>query len=98
MACPGCPEPSTAGRTLVTSEEILRQVRPCDVCIILDKDISEKDCSYCAVCEAWICRNDENDIVRRTRAFSAKLANKMAEKMKAMAARGKIQGDSIEIK
>lgn len=32
-----------------------QQQRMCDVCRLLDFDTTNKFCTYCAMCDAWIC-------------------------------------------
>ena len=39
---------------------ILRALRACDVCRLLDFDVSQKLCTYCGMCDAWICEQDSN--------------------------------------
>ena len=31
----------------------------CDVCRLLDGDLSEKPCGYCEMCDSWICERDK---------------------------------------
>ena len=40
----------------------------CTVCRILDHDCALKLCSYCPLCDAWICAADNNRWDRRLRA------------------------------
>jgi hypothetical protein len=47
---------------------ITRQSRACDVCRILDFDVSQKICGYCSLCDAWICQDDQNRWDRRIKA------------------------------
>jgi hypothetical protein len=44
--------------------------RICDVCLLLDGDTSEKECEYCRLCGAWICKACLPDFVRRVRAMA----------------------------
>jgi hypothetical protein len=50
---------------------------PCGVCSRLDGDDTEKDCTYCGFCGAWLCEKDKLDMVRRAKAFGQKLAEKI---------------------
>lgn len=43
----------------------LSQSRVCDVCRLLDSDISKKICGYCSLCDAWICSGDQYKWGRR---------------------------------
>lgn len=47
---------------------ITHQQRMCDVCRLLDYDTDSKQCSYCSLCDAWICEKDSNNWVRRIKA------------------------------
>ena len=40
----------------------------CDVCRLLDFNTEEKLCSYCAMCDAWICEKCSSDWIRRIKA------------------------------
>lgn len=35
-----------------------REVRACDVHILVDGDYTLRDCGWCPICEAWICDED----------------------------------------
>ena len=35
-----------------------KSLNVCDVCRLLDNDLSLKICSFCQFCSAWICEND----------------------------------------
>lgn len=39
--------------------------RPCDVCLILDGDQSNKRCFYCSLCDKYICDACRPNLVRR---------------------------------
>lgn len=41
----------------------------CEVCRLLDGDVQQKPCQYCAGCQAWICAADIRNIGRRARAM-----------------------------
>jgi len=43
-------------------------LRSCDVCRLLDGDLSYKLCQYCALCDAWICDTDKSRWERRLKA------------------------------
>lgn len=47
---------------------ISQQFRMCDVCRLLDFDVSSKECGYCSLCDAWICQADSNKWIRRLKA------------------------------
>jgi len=47
---------------------ITLQNRMCDVCRLLDYDTEKKLCSYCSLCDAWICEADSNKWGRRIKA------------------------------
>lgn len=40
----------------------------CDVCRLLDGDLSQKLCLWCGNCKAWICEDDIDNWIRRARA------------------------------
>jgi hypothetical protein len=44
-------------------------VAVCDVCRLLDNDLTFKYCFYCGLCDSWICEKDNNDWWRRAQAF-----------------------------
>jgi hypothetical protein len=44
------------------------QLVVCSICRILDYDCTPKLCSYCPLCDAWICAADNNRWDRRLRA------------------------------
>lgn len=44
------------------------QVRACDVCRLVDYDVAPKPCTYCPMCDAWICEADNNKWGRRIKA------------------------------
>jgi hypothetical protein len=50
---------------------------PCTVCGLLDNDYRNKDCSYCQFCDAWMCRTDFGDLVRRAVAMYKRKKNKL---------------------
>lgn len=41
---------------------------PCRVCGLLDRDFSLKKSDYCEFCKAYICKDDQTNILRRARA------------------------------
>lgn len=41
----------------------------CDVCRLVDGDLSLKYCYYCSLCDSWICERDNNNWWRRGKAF-----------------------------
>jgi len=47
---------------------ITQQFRICDVCRLLDFDVAHKLCSYCSMCDAWICSDDLPKWARRIKA------------------------------
>lgn len=44
------------------------QFRICDVCRLCDWDTTEKLCTFCPLCDAWICSEDANRWGRRLKA------------------------------
>ncbi len=50
------------------------EMRPCDVCTLLDDDATPKSCVYCPSCDAWMCAADKSDWVRRARSAAIKAA------------------------
>jgi hypothetical protein len=44
------------------------EVRMCDVCRLLDFDTTSKQCSYCGLCDAWICQSCNPQWGRRLKA------------------------------
>jgi hypothetical protein len=38
----------------------------CDVCRLVDGDLSVKLCDWCQSCKAWICQKDWNNWPRRS--------------------------------
>ena len=53
------------------------QLKPCAVCGLLDNDFREKLCSYCPLCDAWICKADIPDLVRRAVAMYKRKKKKL---------------------
>lgn len=49
---------------------VVYQLHECDVCRLVDKDTSQKDCTYCTICKAWICRTCHDDVWRRGQAVA----------------------------
>jgi hypothetical protein len=41
----------------------------CEVCKLLDNDLREKACQFCARCQAWICSECWNNYLRRAKAM-----------------------------
>ena len=37
----------------------------CDVCRLIDGDVSPKWCAYCSLCDSWVCVDDQNRAGRR---------------------------------
>lgn len=48
---------------------IVQESHTCDVCRLVDGDMTPKNCSYCGLCDSWICPEDQNRWDRRARAF-----------------------------
>lgn len=40
----------------------------CDVCRLIDGDVSPKWCAYCSLCDAWVCVDDQSRPGRRLHA------------------------------
>jgi hypothetical protein len=60
------------------------QIQVCDVCKLLDNDLTLKECYYCGTCKAWICRSDQTALGRRARAMiKRKIGCKTCGKKKA---------------
>lgn len=51
----------------------IKMVVACEVCIRVDDDCSEKECEYCHVCQAFICKPCETKVIKRTWAAIKKL-------------------------
>jgi hypothetical protein len=49
-----------------------RELKVCEVCRLLDNDTRPKPCSYCPICNAWICDADLLRLDRRARAAIVK--------------------------
>lgn len=49
------------------------QLRACDCCARLDGDVSLKKCTFCSICNAWLCEKDRLDFVRRAKAFGQRV-------------------------
>jgi hypothetical protein len=45
----------------------------CDVCRLVDGDSTEKDCTYCNRCKAWLCVADKKSGIRRSLAALKRL-------------------------
>jgi len=41
------------------------QIHICDVCRLLDYDVTKKLCGYCGMCDAFICEEDQSKWTRR---------------------------------
>jgi len=50
----------------------------CDVCRLLDFDLSVKLCFYCPACDAWICQADSENWARRGRAAALGLVERFS--------------------
>lgn len=46
-----------------------QQTRMCDVCRLVDFDVSNKLCGYCPLCDAWICSGCKNNWPKRFKAM-----------------------------
>jgi hypothetical protein len=55
-------------------------LRECAVCGLLDNDYRIKVCSYCSLCDAWICKQDVGDLVRRAVAVYKRKKGKLWSK------------------
>jgi hypothetical protein len=51
-----------------------QRIAPCDVCRILDFNVQQKNCTYCSLCDAWIC---DADLSRWDRRFRAAVKRKL---------------------
>lgn len=52
------------------------QLHICDVCKLIDKDETLKFCTFCPVCNAWICTKDRNRLDRRAQAMALRAIGK----------------------
>jgi len=48
----------------------------CDVCRLIDGDLTRKSVTYCGFCKAWMCEKCRKDPIRRARAVLAKVTAK----------------------
>lgn len=62
--------------------ELVFVMHVCDVCMLIDKDLTAKECTYCERCDAHICREDINRWDRRAAAMTKRATLKAALKMK----------------
>lgn len=44
---------------------VITPPRVCDVCRLLDGDVTLKQCGFCGLCSAWICASDRKNLTRR---------------------------------
>jgi hypothetical protein len=51
--------------------------RHCDVCYLLDGDMSSKDTKYCSLCDAFMCEPCRKNYWRRTGAAVARKVRKV---------------------
>jgi hypothetical protein len=42
--------------------------KTCDVCRLLEDDLTDKLCTYCGLCDSWICKDCQPRWDRRARA------------------------------
>lgn len=63
----------------ITSSQPANERRICDVCRLVDGDMSLKEGFFCPLCDSWICFNDQwrfdrraNAAIRRKFEFSYK--------------------------
>lgn len=47
----------------------------CDVCKLLDNDETLKECEWCELCKAWICKRDIKNNYRRSLAMLKRKLN-----------------------
>ena len=55
MSCTGCGNNSNV-------------LMPCRVCELIDNDSTPKRVKYCNLCGAYICKDDETNVLRRAKA------------------------------
>lgn len=48
----------------------MEQLTVCTVCSLLDNDLTFKHCTYCKLCNAWLCDKDIKDLKRRAKAMA----------------------------
>lgn len=46
------------------------EMRVCDVCRVVDGDVTPKECFYCGFCKAWICDNCKWHLPKRAKAMT----------------------------
>jgi hypothetical protein len=46
------------------------ETRPCDVCRLVDGDVTPKQVEWCNFCKAWLCDNDKWNLPRRAKAMT----------------------------
>jgi hypothetical protein len=46
------------------------ETRPCDVCRLVDGDVTPKKCFYCSFCKAWLCDNCKWHLPKRGKAMT----------------------------
>jgi hypothetical protein len=51
----------------------MEKLTVCTVCSSLDQDLELKHCTYCKLCQAWICDKDKNNWTRRRKAMAKKM-------------------------
>ena len=49
-----------------------RATTVCDVCRLLDGNLQQKPCTWCGLCQSWICDADLQNWPRRGRAAAIK--------------------------
>lgn len=42
---------------------------PCKVCELIDKNMIPKDCQWCELCSAFICKDCEPNLIKRGMAY-----------------------------
>jgi len=52
--------------------EPIYELHVCDVCLLLDNDLTAKESTYCKNCDAWICKDDVGNWGRRAKAWRKK--------------------------
>lgn len=47
---------------------VIQYFKTCDVCRLVDFNTEKKLCSWCSLCDAWICDDDQHKWGRRFKA------------------------------
>ena len=59
--------------------QTVKELKQCTVCVLLDNDLREKECTYCGKCMAWICDSDLTNWPRRAKAMARRKIKSLME-------------------